>query len=379
MSVQQFLYEMQKIQGILLEFLNEKEFAEENSQNLNTLFDDLKICDDQYKLKSLLHLLTKIANNHYRCSNFFSNIFQILLLFKKGIKKHFSNWDIFNIFKSNKRILLFLVEEELMIMDDRVAKEIVTSYKCKKSKYPQYFAPEIKPYINENWFQEDKELIEEINKEIPENFYELRKIGENETTICTLIQKDMIKDFVVHINRNNLPLDMKIELSIYETNCLLVKKSNISLIEYAAFFGSIQIFKYLKIEGVELTSFLWPFAIHGKNAEIIHLLEDNDKPSSYQCKQFLMKSIKYHHNDVAKFFLDNYLQNKEDDSQVALFKSLKYYNFAFIQNSLLNESSFVILCRDDYYPIADILLKHKNIDMNMKLFILKLLFLNRID
>ena len=44
--------------------------------------------------------------------------------------------------------------------------------------------------------------------------------------------------------------------------------------EYAAFFGSIQIFQYLKINGVEMNQELWLYSIHGKNAEIIHLIEE---------------------------------------------------------------------------------------------------------
>ena len=36
------------------------------------------------------------------------------------------------------------------------------------------------------------------------------------------------------------------------------------MIQYAAFFGSIQIFSYLKSEGAKLTSSLWMHAVHGK-------------------------------------------------------------------------------------------------------------------
>ena len=57
---------------------------------------------------------------------------------------------------------------------------------------------------------------------------------------------------------------MKIPKSIYETNGFK-KLNDATLIEYAAFFGSIQIFKYLQIKGVKLTPQLWYFAIHGKN------------------------------------------------------------------------------------------------------------------
>ena len=52
--------------------------------------------------------------------------------------------------------------------------------------------------------------INEINKEIPENFYELRKIGENESYICKLIREDSVKEFIVYMNKNNISSDQTI-------------------------------------------------------------------------------------------------------------------------------------------------------------------------
>lgn len=78
------------------------------------------------------------------------------------------------------------------------------------AKYPQYFAPELRPFINKVWMSES--TIEKISKEIPENFYQLRKIGEDDKFICNLVRKDMKKEFIIYINRNNISLDTMIEL-----------------------------------------------------------------------------------------------------------------------------------------------------------------------
>ena len=53
----------------------------------------------------------------------------------------------------------------------------------------------------------------------------------------------MIEEFITHINKTGLPLSSQIESSIFEIDSL--SKSS-SLIELAAFYGSIQIFKYLQ-------------------------------------------------------------------------------------------------------------------------------------
>ena len=188
----------------------------------------------------------------------------------------------------------------------------------------------------------------------------------------------MVTEFAAHLTRNDISLNSKIQPSMYETNSFLLKnpkKSNqnsqndgcFSLIEYAVFFGSIQIFNYLRLEGVELSSSLWPLAIHGQNSEMIHFLEDNHvelEDKSY--KQVFHESIKCHHNDIVNYFISNFLQNDEKNSQDTIKKCIKHYNFAFLKNDSISESSFCNLCKYNYCALVDILLKEKVIDINKK-------------
>ena len=55
-------------------------------------------------------------------------------------------------------------------------------------------------------------------------------------------------------------------------NSFILNRKSTSLIEYAAFYGSIQIFQFLKINNVRLEQSLW-LVIHSVNAELIHLLD----------------------------------------------------------------------------------------------------------
>lgn len=187
--------------------------------------------------------------------------------------------------------------------------------------------------MDQEWFSKIynyNQWINEIKIELPYVFYELRNIGENDGFLCKLIREDAVEEFIIYVNRNNISRNATINPSIYETNSFLLKKKiqyNISLIEYTAFFGSIQIFTFLKNENVELKSSLWPFVIHSKNAELIHLLEDNHFELTID--QTLKESIKCHHNDVVNYFLDNYFQNIIDLIDIKLVKSLKFINFSF--------------------------------------------------
>ncbi|KAK8871372.1 hypothetical protein M9Y10_007096 [Tritrichomonas musculus] len=155
--------------------------------------------------------------------------------FKDEITKRFKNSEIFNIFKDNKRILLFLLENEIMIMDDYIVQTIITG-KYLDAKYPQYFAPEIQTFMTKSWFpkintSQNMKRIIEVQKKLPKNFNELRKKGENDSLICKMIQDDSIDEFKEYFEKDKFSVD----------NSKNKKESNnddneITLIKYAAFF-----------------------------------------------------------------------------------------------------------------------------------------------
>ena len=111
----------------------------------------------------------------------------------------------------------------------------------------------------------------------------------------------------------------------------LQKKSKLTLINYAAFFGSYQIFKFLQKNGVRITPESWLFAIHGNNFEIIHLLEEKRiKPEDNTFKQAFIESVKCHHNEIAHYIENKYFNKKKGIDQNILQKFFKYFNFNFI-------------------------------------------------
>ncbi|KAK8844301.1 hypothetical protein M9Y10_024513 [Tritrichomonas musculus] len=381
--IEKYLEKNRNIQAKLLDFLDN----EDNFQVLNQLFEETKLRDNQHELRLFLNFLLKIANNYHLNPDFFTKIEEILRYFKDDIKQY-TNHEIIDIFVSSKRILLFLIEEEVITVDEYFVKTI-TKEKYAKKKYPLFFLPEVKPFMNERWFPKydpnEYRLrfniwTKELMKELPENFYELRKKGENESFLCQLIREDLLVDFISHTSRTNISVNTKIKPSIYETNSFLIQKENesengITLIEYAAFFGSIQIFNYLRMREVKLTSSLWLFVIHGRNSELIHLLEENliepilpiskhSKKVEKSYEKCFFESIKCHHNDVANYFLNNYLQIEDENSNETLIQSLKYYNFFFIKKENINESSFCHLCHYDYFLLVDYLLKSVDVDVN---------------
>ncbi|KAK8870178.1 hypothetical protein M9Y10_008055 [Tritrichomonas musculus] len=420
MIAQDFFEKMKITQDNLLKYLDNLDDSQ-NFVNIKKLIDDQKIHEDQHKLKSFLHLLLKISNNHHRSPNFFNKIIQILQLFKEEIKKKFPNWEIFEIFKNNKRILLFLIEEQIIVMDGYIAKQIaIFSKNNYLFKYIDYFEPEMEPFLTEHF--KDKYDVRKVN-EISDDFFEKRKIGENDSTLCELIRKDSIAEFIRYTNQSDIQIEkVKILPSIFETNNFLIKQQSTTLIEYAAFFGSIKIIKYLQNKNIELTSSLWLYGVHSNSEKIINFLEENnvEQPKfrnikfnikiknrnihtyyfhqlkeeeednvnqeeenqedaiqeeeeqqqdddDYSYKEAFIESIKCHHNDIANYFLKNCFQS--DDNRllkIAFINGLKNYNFDFFQDKFINENSIYDFCKYDYFIVVDAFLKQGNININQK-------------
>ena len=375
--IDEYIEKMEKAQNYFLEFLENENNSEENFQNLINFIVDFKIQENQQDLKEFLHLLFNILNNHKRLPNFFSKIEQIVQYVKEDIKKYFNNSEIFNIFKDDKRILLFLYEEKMFEFDEIILKKFLFNDKYEKYDYITYFRPEIKEFLAKEQNNINDKIYVMARKKTysgrpPIEFYDKRRIGENDNPICQIIQKDDIKEFIELIKQKKISIQKTvINYSRYETNSFIIEMQNRSgnetkLIEYAAFNGSIQIFSYLKKKGVKLTSSLWNFAIHGNNADIIHILEENQVKPYNSFFDVFKEALKCHHNSIAKYLEEKYLKNNEskDYSQEnLLIYSLKYHNYAFIKKSYINQSSLIYLYRYDYPSFVKIILEIK-VDKN---------------
>ena len=365
--VKQYKDDMLTIENNLLQIFEESE--EEEFECINNFFkknNEQKIHENLEKLEVLLRMLVVIANNHHRCSFFFKKLEKILLTIKNAMKSHFSNRKIIDIFKSNKRIILFLIEEKIIIIDEYFISKI-SKTKYRNLKYIEYFAPEIKLFYDST----DNVTHQKINlpENLPDNFDQNRQKGENESFLCELIRNDSIVDFVIYVNKNNLFLDIQINSSIYETNSMLINKKP-TLIEYAAFFGSIQIFQYLLLNKVEPTASLMQYAIHSKNGELIHLLEEKVKIDPNEC---FVESIKCHHNGIATYIKDNFLESVKECVDIIIGDTIKtkipiafiYYNFEFFPLELESiEYPFSFMYKYKYIEFLKRYLGEYNIDMN---------------
>lgn len=105
-----------------------------------------------------------------------------------------SNFEIFDFFESNKRILLFLIKESIIFIDQAIF-NIINDSKYWNEQYIKYFLIESKPFISDKLYNEIKE---ELNNQDLKNFEENRKNGENDSNICKLIRQLMNLLYMFH-------------------------------------------------------------------------------------------------------------------------------------------------------------------------------------
>ena len=114
MKVHDFIQNNKNIQIQLLRYIDNSNDVEENYQNMIQIIQDNKILSDKIYFKSFLYLLINIVNNHKQWADFYYKIEKIIKFLRTNILAIFTNKEIFNIFKNNNRILLFLIDEKIL-------------------------------------------------------------------------------------------------------------------------------------------------------------------------------------------------------------------------------------------------------------------------
>ena len=361
MEIRQYLDLIKSIEEQILDYISDENSTKEQ---LEFIFDFKSI--DQMSMDEILNLIVKITNNYHRTSLFPDKITSIILHLKEYILQNYTNFEIFNIFKDSSFLLLILMNEK-MLTPTKSMFIILSKNKYEEENYFFYLNQEFKTFLTPKLKKKMFKTLSPFIKEDESQYNHYRKIGENHSYLSSLIRNDSIEEFIIHTNKTNMPLNSKLASSIFETNKFLINKEP-TLIEYAAFFGSLQIMKYLVLNGVELTSSLWFYSIHGNNPEMIHYIEENDVlPTQKSYKNCIHEALKCHHYDIANYLLNLFVKLQYVEEFKYNDKLLKYscylqFDDEFIDNSLPFRLFEII--RYNYTKLFDIFLKLKKIDIN---------------
>lgn len=167
-----------------------------------------------------------------------------------------------------------------------------------------------------------------------------------------IVQNDNIESFMRQVPGTECPsLEFKLD------------KSKISPANLAAYCGSLNIFKFLCINGVEFDSETAKYCVKGGNREIIELAYQR----GLSFNNTLTEAIMHHHYQIANWILDNFENapfTMEDAiiscSSVAMSSVLKSGKFSFSNKAVFRSIQFEIM------PLLMMILEEKDFDIEMK-------------
>ena len=371
MEIQQYFDIKKKLYNSVLSFIDDFNCDDHDFQSLIAFIKSNNIQESREELSHLLRLISNLIDSHHRNPYFFEKIEKIILNIKDAIQQFFSNIEIFDIFKSNKRIVLFLLEKEIVKLDQSIFSYMIQKVDLNGTKYCHFFLPEIEKFNKELKNKDVEKILSEVDSSIYVDYDKKRREGENDSYICTLIREESVTEFISYVNRKNISLSSKILPSIFETNLFLIENEP-TLIEYAAFFGSIEIFQFLFLNNVTINYSVWMYGIHSNNSDLLrNHIETNITEQNDKCFEELLKeSIKCHHNDITEY-IGNYLINQElfDSKLQTNFTEnvveciFQYSNYSFYPNDINKNFVFFHLCDYGYNKIVNLYMEMKKNDI----------------
>ena len=282
---------------VMLADISEERFQETIKNIRNSIF-----LQDRFSLKILLSSIKTIMLARPLKIKFYLSI---LAEFLDKICSFFTSHDLLHFFSKFPFVQVFLYENQAIDINT-----ILSESKYNKSLFRLFFFEiqehdknlmneysninEIKDSFINEYNNSDFKIIEELHKKN-------RALGCNETILAQTIRDDDLESFQNIITQNNIDLNSQIKHSHYEFVKFINYKDNMpTLVEYSAFFGSINIFKYLYIQSnsVILPPMTGRYAVAGGNSEIISLCIERGFDLSKNCMNV---AIAFHRYKVCEF------------------------------------------------------------------------------
>lgn len=165
--------------------------------------------------------------------------------------------------------------------------------------------------------------IDTISKMTNEQKIEARNALHSINPLVQLIKEDKINEFQDFISKNNYNIENEIPQSHFEMHQILF---NAKPIEYAAFFGSINIFKFLlnKDNNINFGNLL-EYAIAGGNIDIIHIIENESHDDDIKSNQRLLElAILYMNNELIEYIVHSYPVKIDAESYIKCIYASNY-------------------------------------------------------
>ena len=130
------------------------------------------------------------------------------------------------------------------------------------------------------------------------------KINDIDQQIMDSIINDDVDNLQDIISKTNIDINMQLKSEKFEIFRIEYKEAP-SLIEAAALWGSISVFKFMYMNEAKITSKLLEYAVAGGNSEIVHSVENMHLPFDLSVANSI--AIRYWRNDISLYFHSLYL------------------------------------------------------------------------
>lgn len=322
-----------------------------NFQSFHEYILSSRFFENRESLLVLLRCIDRIFNSRPLLSSFYIEIIKSL---KNSIETHFTSYELLTDIFQNQFLRYKLFELGLISVSN--VKSFIRNLKNDMSLFFTFFF-EIKS-LDEKFSNSYLHLSPEVRidmKEItPEEHSFYRDFPLCQEKVACLIRSNDVISLQSLQAATNLNINIKIR-SAYEIH--LFSMNEMSLIEYAAFFGAVDVFKYLLLNGAVLSENVANCSIAGGHYEIIHILEQNG--IKFNTKELLNVAIEYHRNDIVEYIVETL---EVDFSHESLVKCLKCYNisvFFEIMNKYVISNKF----EDEKSKIIELIVECGHIDI----------------
>ncbi|OHS99867.1 hypothetical protein TRFO_08164 [Tritrichomonas foetus] len=289
-----------------------------NHQNLEDIINFIKssvFIRDKYSLEKLLSTLRVMISIRPLCINLY---LQVLLSISDYIARFYTSDDLLLFFSKIFCVIAFLFENGLISIQS-IQKKSRYNIQLFKMFYSEIQNNDAK-FFNEILF-EYPHLKEYLNS-IDETLHKMYRIaGMNEDEVASVIRKDDLETFMTMINEQKINFYYEIPHSQYDhVKFINSSHKRPSVLEYSAFFGSVNIFKYIYSHNISLSDTLPRFAVAGANSEIIHLCIEKGQNFSKNCMNV---AIQFHRYQVCEFLN---MTIRQPFRVKHFMRTLKFYN-----------------------------------------------------
>lgn len=205
-------------------------------------------------------------------------------------------------FRTHYKIMLTFYEQQIITIDN-ITDHYLFPFETNLNLL-KYFFPEITEKVP-NYFSKHVP-VDEVNSFLTENmnkkeeFKEKRRKSVNENEICQFIINDDCESLKKYLNdHSNIDLNSTVPFSLFESSDLVrssFSEEGTPFIDYAALFGSFEVFNFMMKGQISIQSKTYDAAIFGGSSEIIQLLEEKNK---FVKIELFFDAVNSHQNEIA--------------------------------------------------------------------------------